>query len=65
MTPRLKIQIFRKKKVENDAEEPLEESLEMLGNSELNEIELYYSSRRQRRRPAWHSEYEVDYSVSY
>ena len=54
---------LEKEKVENDAEEPREESLVMLGNSELNEIELDYSGRRQRRRPAWHSEYEVDYTV--
>lgn len=32
----------------------------VLGNSELNEIELDYSGRRQRKRPAWHSEYEFD-----
>ena len=54
---------LEKENVENDAEEPREESLVMLGNSELNEIELDYSGRRQRRRPAWHSEYEVDYTV--
>ena len=39
---------LEKEKVENDAEEPPEESLVMLGNSELNEIELDYSGRRQR-----------------
>lgn len=32
----------------------------VLGNSDLNEIELDYSGRRQRKRPAWHSEYEFD-----
>jgi hypothetical protein len=40
-----------------------ESQMELLGNSELNEIELAYSGRRQRKRPAWHSEYEFDYNV--
>lgn len=35
----------------------------VLGNSELNEIELDYLGRRQRKRPAWHSEYEFDYKL--
>lgn len=37
----------------------------VLGNSQLNEIELDYSGRRQRKRPAWHSEYEFDYKLKY
>lgn len=46
--------------VEINSDEP---QMELLGNSKLNEIELDYSGRRQRKRPAWHSEYEFDYNV--
>ena len=37
--------------------------LDLLSNTDLNEIELEYFSRRSRRRPAWHSDYQFDYNV--
>lgn len=36
---------------------------EYLPNTDLNEIELEYTNRRQRKRPKWHSDYEFDYNV--
>lgn len=35
---------------------------DLLGNSELNELEMTYSNRRKRRKPKWHSDYEFDYN---
>lgn len=35
---------------------------DLLGNSELSELEMTYSNRRQRRKPKWHSDYEFDYN---
>lgn len=34
-----------------------------LPNTDLNEIELEYRNRRQRKRPQWHFDYEFDYNV--
>lgn len=47
----------------NDVTSDDESQVVLLGNSELNEIELAYAGRRQRKRPAWHSDYEFDYKV--
>lgn len=35
---------------------------DLIGNSELSELEMTYSNRRQRRKPKWHSDYEFDYN---
>ena len=32
-------------------------------DTNLNEMELAYTSRRQCRRPKWHSDYQFDYAV--